>query len=259
MSIEKTKIWLEEHFDEPIKICSKLVSSSNKEDAVEFYDYLVSFGMYQPNPTSREMFHQLKDEDSWSKVENIYVKYKIKWSGPDIPVYIFPMRRTRYSKIDHKSGVSFANKMFLFLTPLLDVRELEALIVHEYHHICRLKYLTKPYHEFTLLDSILMEGFAEYAVTKFCGKNYNAKWTSYYNNEELEYFWEKYLMKNLQAKKTEPIHDAILFGKGRFPDLMGYAAGYQIINLLYKKKSFTFRETFTIKEDEVMKVLDSLF
>ena len=61
------------------------------------------------------------------------------------------------------------------------------------------------------------------------------------------------LMKNLQAKKTEPIHDAILFGKGRFPDLIGYAAGYRLINLLYKKKSFTFRETFTIKEDEVMK------
>ena len=34
----------------------------NKEDAVELYDYLVSFGMYQPNTTSREMFHQLKDE-----------------------------------------------------------------------------------------------------------------------------------------------------------------------------------------------------
>ena len=69
----------------------------------------------------------------------------------------------------------------------------------------------------------------------------------------------KVFNENLRAKKTEPIHDAILFGKGRFPDLMGYAAGYQIINLLYKKKSFTFRETFTIKEDEVMKVMDSLF
>ena len=54
--------------------------------------------------------------------------------------------------------------MFLFLTPSLAEKELEALIVHEYHHICRLKILAKPYHEFTLLDSILMEGFAEYAV-----------------------------------------------------------------------------------------------
>lgn len=259
MSIEKTELWLDEHFDDPIKICSRLASSSNKKDAAELYDYLVSFGMYQPNPIAKEMFHRLKAEDSWSKVENIYVKYKTKWSGPDIPVYIFPLKKTRFAKIDHKSGVSFKNKMFLFLTPSLAEKELEALIVHEYHHICRLKYLAKPYHEFTLLDSILMEGFAEYAVTKFCGKNYNAKWISYYNNEELDYYWKKYFMKNLQAKKSEPIHDAILFGKGRFPDLIGYAAGYRLINLLYKKKSFTFRETFTIKEDEVMKRLDSLY
>ena len=41
MGIEKTKIWLEEDFDEPINICSRLVSSSNKEDAVELYDYLI--------------------------------------------------------------------------------------------------------------------------------------------------------------------------------------------------------------------------
>lgn len=258
MSIEKTDLWLDEHFEDPVKICSKLTSSSNKEDAAELYDYLVSFGMYQPNPMTMKMFHKLKDEDSWSKVENLYLKYKAKWNGPDIPVYIFPMRRTRFSKIDPKSGVSFKNKMFLFLTPSMDDRELEALVVHEYHHICRLKYQEKPYHEFTLLDSILMEGFAEYAVTKCCGKNYNAKWISYYNNEELEYYWKKYVMKNLEAKKMDPIHDAILFGKGRFPNLIGYAAGYRLINLLYNQKSFTFRETFTIKEDEVLKRLDSL-
>jgi hypothetical protein len=99
VSIEKTELWLDEHFNDPIKICSRLASSSNKKDAAELYDYLVSFGMYQPNPIAKEMFHRLKAEDSWSKVENIYVKYKTKWSGPDIPVYIFPLKKTRFAKM----------------------------------------------------------------------------------------------------------------------------------------------------------------
>ncbi|MDF1512080.1 DUF2268 domain-containing putative Zn-dependent protease, partial [Robertmurraya sp. DFI.2.37] len=29
-------------------------------------------------------------------------------------------------------------KCFLFLTPLEDLMELEALFVHEYHHVCRM-------------------------------------------------------------------------------------------------------------------------
>ena len=116
--------------------------------------------------------------------------------------------------------------MFLFLTPLLDVRELEALIVHEYHHICRL----------SIQRNRIMNYFIRFHSNGgFCGICRNKvivgrtiMQNGLHNimNEELEYFWEKYLMKNLRAKKTETIHDAILFGKGRFPDLMGYAAGY---------------------------------
>ena len=219
MSIEKTELWLEEHFDDPIKICSRLASSSNKKDAAELYDYLVSFGMYQPNPIAKEMFHRLKDEDSWSKVENIYVKYKTKWNGPDIPVYIFPLKKTRFAKIDHKSGVSFKNKMFLFLTPSLDEKELEALIVHEYHHICRLKYLSKAVSGIHFIRFHSNGGVCGVCCNKICGKNYNAKWISYYNNEELDYYWKKYFMKNLQAKKTEPIHDAIIIWKRKISRL----------------------------------------
>ncbi len=254
MSVEKTDEWLEENFDDPIKICGLFSSISKKEETIKLYNYLVSFGMYEPNWRSKEMFHKLRDEDIWSKVEKIFIKYKKKWSGPDISVYIFPMRRLR----NQKSGVSFKDKMFLFLTPLLDERELEALIMHEYHHVCRLNKLEKPFNEFTLLDSILMEGFAEFAVSKYCGKNYNAKWTSYYSSDELEYYWKKFLLKNLQAKRTETIHDALLFGRGRFPDLIGYAAGYQLINLLYKKESFTISETFTftLMEEAVIKLLN---
>ncbi len=66
--------------------------------------------------------------------------------------------------------------MFLFLTPLEDEKELEALIIHEYHHVCRMNKITKPIQEYTLLDSMVMEGLAEYTVENYCGKNYNAKW-----------------------------------------------------------------------------------
>ena len=78
----------------------------------------------------------------------------------------------------------------------------------------------------------------------------------YYTNEELEYFWKKYLNKNLQAKRTEKIHDSLLFGMGSFPDLLGYAAGYQLIKDLCKKQNLTIFDSFSMKTEEVVKQFD---
>ena len=103
-----------------------------------------------------------------------------------------------------------------------------------------------------MLDSIVMEGFAEYAVQKYCGKNYNAKWISFYTSDELEYYWKKYFVKNLSAKRSEEIHNVLLFGRGRFPDLLGYAVGYQMIKDLEKKKRITIKESFSLKTEDII-------
>ena len=148
VSIERTDEWLAENFYNPIKICNKFDISADEEAAVELYDYLVSFGMYKPNRQAQEIFVQLKKGDIWSKVEDIFDRYRKKWNGPNIPIYIFPMGRVRNAIVHDKAGVSFKNKMFLFLTPLQDDKEIEALIVHEYHHVCRLNNQTKELQEY---------------------------------------------------------------------------------------------------------------
>lgn len=258
MSVERTDKWLEDHFYEPRKICSSFISFKGEEDELELYDYLGSFGMYRPSRIAEKTFLQLKKVDIWSKVEPILGEYQRKWKGPDIPVYIFPINERQNAKLNGKSGVSFRDGMFLFLSPLQDEKELEALIIHEYHHVCRMNKLAKPISDYTLLDSIMMEGFAEHIVTKYCGREYNMKCISDYTNEELGFYWEKYFRMNIQTKRTETIHDVLLFGIGRFPHLVGYAVGFWLIESIGKKHNFTITETFSMKTEEMIALLDTL-
>jgi uncharacterized protein YjaZ len=258
VGIERTDKWLEDHFDEPIKICSRFISSERVEDESELYDYLGLFGMYRPSRMAKKMFLQLKKADTWSKAEHILDRYQRKWQGPDVPVYIFPINERKNNKLNGKSGVSFQNSMFLFLSPLQDEKELEALVVHEYHHVCRLNRLVKPISDYTLLDSIVMEGFAEHIVTKYCGREYNMKCLSDYTNEELDFYWKKHFKMNIQTNRMEPLHDALLFGIGRYPPLLGYAVGYWLIECISKKHHFTIKETFSMKTEEMLDLIDTL-
>lgn len=258
MGIERTDKWLEDHFYEPRKMCSKFISPQREEAESELYNYLGLFGMYRPSRMAEKTFLQLKKVDIWSKVEHILDQYQRKWKGPDIPVYIFPIDERQTAKLNGKSGVSFQNSMFLFLSPLQDEKELEALAVHEYHHVCRLNRLVKPISDYTLLDSIVMEGFAEHIVTKYCGREYNMKCLSDYTSEELTFYWKKYFKMNMQTKRMDPLHDALLFGKGRFPHLLGYAVGYWLIDCISKKHPFTIKETFSMKTSDMMELLETL-
>ena len=186
------------------------------------------------------------------KARQIFNQYKSLWHGPDIPIYIFPIHS---SVKEARSGVSFKDKMFLFLSPLVDIKELESLIVHEYHHVCRLNQGTKFVHEYTVLDSMVMEGFAEFAVRKYCGEKNNAKWVHRFTDEQLENFYERYIKQYLDVKRTDQIHDRIIFGKGFYPELLGYSVGYWLVKKANQKQDFSIEETFLIKSEEIIKIL----
>ncbi|WP_394235426.1 DUF2268 domain-containing protein [Niallia oryzisoli] len=253
MGIERTDKWLDEYFNDPLRICRQMRSSFKDKGESELYRYLLTFGMYRPSRMTNEIFHELKKSDSWTKVEKLYAEYQKKWNGPDIPVYIFPFGKKRASKSEMKGGVSFKDAMILFLSHYNnEEKELEALFVHEYHHVCRLNESHKPLKDYTLIDSLVMEGFAEHAVTTYCGDSYNANWVSRYSDEELRHYWERDVKKHLQAKRTDPIHDAILFGKFRYPDLLGYSLGYWLIKKASQKKHFSIQDTFSVKSEKLM-------
>lgn len=202
------------------------------------YQYLVNFGMYRPNRQTKEIYKNLVEQKVWGKVQNIFVKYKKLWNGPDIPIYIFPFEPNRKRK-EKKSGVSFPDKLFLFIGDIEDEKEIEALFIHEYHHVCRIHNQKKKIEEYTLLDSIIMEGLAEYTVKRYCGEQYNAHWCQMYKEKEIIKYWEEDFKENLNILKTEKRHDILLFGLGKHPDMAGYCLGYYLVTNYLNQRALT--------------------
>ncbi|RID82075.1 hypothetical protein D1970_20330 [Mesobacillus zeae] len=213
------------------------------------YEFMRGFGMYRPGRGSWATFEELKEKDIWGKTDRIYKKYKSRWKGPDIPVNIFPMDLSNERLMNEgrgKSGVSFRDSLFLFLTPIEDEKQLEALFIHEYHHVCRLQAQKKSIRDNTLLDSIVLEGLAEHIVELEIGRENGAQWCDRYSEEQLLPYWKQSISKNLEVKKHEPLHDKILFGIGRYPTLLGYAAGYDLIRKYKQKKKLTIKDSIDL-------------
>lgn len=256
MGIVNTEEWLNDNFDEPLKICTKLKPFFQELNEKEIYAYLKKFMMYNPSRNTRNTFQQMKESNLWRNTENIFLKYQKLWDGPNVPVYIFPMEVGKglfIRNTQNKCGVSFQDKMFLFLGDVKDKREIEAVFVHEYHHVCLLRKLNKKLAEYSLLDSIVMEGLAEKAVEKYCGKDYLADWCRKYSDKDIKKWWDSYVFPNLCRKKNERIHDQILYGVGRYPSMLGYSVGYHIVERFYREKNFSAKASFSISPEELLK------
>jgi uncharacterized protein YjaZ len=256
MGVIPTDQWLKEEFEHPTKISEKLIPYFKGQGKDEIYNQLMKFGMYRPSRMSKNNLDFMMEQKFWDRVQHLLNRYKKKWSGPDIPVFLFPLGQSRgfFMRRDsnNKSGVSYPNKMFLFFSQLDDLKELEALFVHEYHHVCRLRMLNKKMEDYTLLDSIIIEGLAEYAVLKNCGKEYLAKWCRMYSEKELAVLWDKYLVNQLTKRKNERSHDELLYGGGRIPNLLGYAVGYNIVENFYKDHNYSTKRSFILPASEYL-------
>jgi uncharacterized protein YjaZ len=253
----ETDKWLETDFHRPLEICERMRESFGGDSSIRIYQYLLDFGMYRPNRRTLEAFTELKERKAWERLEKIILKYKKKWHGPDVPVYLFPkhtggMFSTR-SHDTQKSGVSFEDKVFLFISPLDDEKELEALFVHEYHHVCRLNKQKKVVKDNTLLDAVILEGLAENAVLEMCGERYLAKWCTQYSSKELSQIWNREFKKHLDCKKTSRLHDDLLFGLKKYPPLIGYALGYKIVTLYKEKNKLSINDSFILTPERIMK------
>lgn len=250
MVVVRTDEWLDKEFSNPVGICKRFLKEFNETEAKPIYDYLSSFGMYSPNRASFQTYERMKEKKVWETIHRIYEKYRGKWNGPRVTIYIFPISKSsnlffRETK-SHKSGVSFPDRVFLFIGDLKDELELESLFVHEYHHVCRIRKQKEDPSEFTFLDSMILEGLAEWQVEKSCGANYLADWCHYYSREDIEMYMKRFIKSNLHVKKTDPLHDRLLFGLGVYPKLLGYACGYYLVRSYYKENYFSTKTSFTI-------------
>lgn len=238
-----------------MKICQELLETFGEEKPGNIYNYLLNFGMYRPNRRTYEDYKKLKELKSWNTAERIYQGYRKKWKGPNVQIYIFPASANNslfHKREGEKSGVAFKDKLFLFLPPLEDKKEIEALLIHEYHHVCRLNRQKKQILDCTLLDSIVLEGLAEHAVADYCGESYQAKWCQYYTQEEINTYWEKFLSKELHVTKNKKLHDEILYGFKGYPKMIGYAAGFEIVSRYCEDKKLRIEDSFNLPSEQFL-------
>ena len=256
MGIVPTYEWLDEDFADLQRISKRLLPYFTKDiDDRSLYRYLAEFGMYRPNRATWDGLVWLKEEKIWDRVGNLLRKYRKRWNGPDIDVFIFPKNSSTFFRStgdNRKSGLSFPDKMFLSLSPIDDEGELEALFIHEYHHICRMSRQAKSLHEYTLLDSLVLEGCAEYTVSKLLGKKYRAYWCDSYSKEILEDCWYSFIKEHLSIKREHRLHDLILFGGRRYPKLIGYAAGYWLVDKYFQRFPFSEKTSLIVSSESIL-------
>ena len=252
MGIMETDKWLAGDYRSPSEICVRFSSLFAEENPERLYDYLKSYGMYIPPGQTGKTAEKMKKSNIWSRAERIFNLLRKKWGGPDVPVFIFPLREPGFFNRpgESKSGLAFADKLFLFVHPDIRDIELKALLIHEYHHTCRLEKQKKDSMDYTLLDSMIMEGLAEYTVLKYTGKQGLAKWTSLYKEEELEGMWNRYLKDHAAIMRDDPLHDQLLLGRRPYPKMLGYCAGYYLVSKLAPKN---IQSTFSLEADAFIK------
>jgi uncharacterized protein YjaZ len=236
VAVVPTDDWLAEWIDNPLDFLKK--TKNGKDDQQSFYQYLTKHGMYRSARLAGDIYEKMKEKKLWERFALFEKKYKRKWNGPSVPIYLFPVQEKRgmFQSSMKKSGVCFKDEIFFFVTDQEDPKEYEALFVHEYHHCVRMKRLSKKEDHYTLLDSIIFEGLAENAVKEYCGEKYVAPWTKAYDEQELSRYYEKWIEPNLEVKRSSPLHDQLLLGQKSFPKMLGYSSGYRLVEHFLKKQ-----------------------
>lgn len=183
--------------------------------------------------------------DAWAVVSKHLHHFMYAWDGPDSVVYLLPIIHG-----STKNGVSYPNGICLFISPHVTKEELRALFVHEYHHRCRRHTLNEPP---TLLDSLLMEGLAEYAVAQLYGEQALSAWTTRYSLADVHLYWDAHFVPNLQLKGLHA-HRPFLFGDEQtFPPWIGYCTGYRIVEAYVSNHGpIDLKETLQIRAETLL-------
>jgi len=240
MDIINTGEWL---LDEPhpAELAVKLQDYFPGWSAYEIEAHLARNGMFR----KEKNWPFLYKKEVWEVIKKEADMLKKEWQGPSIPIFIFPSDDQNEELLKlyaGKSGLAFADKLFLFVHEQTGTKELRALFTHEYNHVCRFKKLKKPDAAFTLLDTVIAEGIAENAVLERFGKDYTAGWTKTYTTNELEHIWQKIILPNVHLLKSSIKHQLILFGKKGYPRMSGYCTGFYLVHNYLKKNGLAIKD-----------------
>ena len=199
------------------------------------YYELLRNGLFEPIEWVHlnETVKQLEENNVWQVVKKEYKRLKKLWNGPKVNIYIYPLTKKR-PKIAgmkaNKNGVAYNDALFLFVSTELSKEEVAALFAHEYHHICRLRYLNKAPFEMKLQDSLVIEGMAECAVQEVYGEQWLSPWAKRYSVTEALAMWQQLFVPALHIKGVKEHHPFLYGDKNKgLPLWAGYCVGYYIV------------------------------
>lgn len=258
MGIVRTDRDLEKLYYSPSKLCEKLEPYFDGTSGGEIYDHLVTFGMYRPYRGGIKVVEKLSAAGVWETAESEFLELKQAWEGPDVPVFIYPSdsRNERIKReFKGKSGLAFKDKLFLFLSEGNSDLEIRAILIHEYNHAARINKVKKNERDFTLLDSVIMEGLAENAVVERLGATEAASWTNKYTERQLRDIWEKFIKPNKDIPRSHRKHHDLLYGTKFIPRMAGYCAGYYLVRKFIEKEKLSGKNLLKISSEEIVSTI----
>ncbi|WP_429339186.1 DUF2268 domain-containing protein [Ornithinibacillus bavariensis] len=255
LTVIRTDKWLEKAYQKPDEIFKKLSSYFDNADEKDVAMYLTQHGMYyKPVRNGEALVESLRKKNVWGIVQQEEEKLSKLWKGNNIPIFIFPSNtynRQIMEQYNGRSGLSFRDKLFLFISDINSEDEIRALFTHEYNHCCRLAHNPKDEKDYSLLDVIVLEGMAEQAVNERYGKELQAPWTQYYTQEEAEKIWKSIVQPNADLPKSSRRVTEILYGKKLFPHMAGYCVGYYLVNRYCQQTGKESKDLLSIPSEKI--------
>jgi len=219
---------------------AQLFNQDRTKSQDEWLSFLVDQGMIPISEGTKNNWLRWRRQLKIMEHTRFIKKLQDVFSGPDIDLYLFPLNRDHkkiMNDLDGKNGCSFKTYVLLFWKDDLPLIKQKALLLHEYHHIARLYHQGENERTIPLLESMIMEGVAEWEVEKRLGKDHLAPWTSMYSEEEMIKWWNRLYKGRLQLR-GRTFHHPYLFGDlDGIPPMMGYQIGYYLVSQFMNKHS----------------------
>ncbi|WP_062048051.1 DUF2268 domain-containing protein [Bacillus sp. JCM 19034] len=252
MGVVRTDKWLQAYVNDSSEATVRQqkwmiepLSSLFETDHLESLQaHLWQLGLFTPDQDLGEEIKVWFKNHPWSVVKKEYERLRKKWDGPACKIYLLPLihQPPRLLKeLGYKTGITLQNTIILFIKPTLSKEQIRALVIHEYHHACRLAFTKEKEDKMTFLESICMEGLAEWAVREELGGKECAIWTTYYDHTPYDYHWfQRYIKPNLFKKGRRSYH-TLLYGdpENGIPIWLGYYLGYKLVESAAKKYETT--------------------
>ncbi|KHF38808.1 DUF2268 domain-containing protein [Halalkalibacter okhensis] len=214
-------------------IIRPLCNIFSTDDILGLHQYLIRMGLFLPDQSINLEYEKWSESLPWFIIQDQFLKLKKKWNGPDAKIYILPMNQKDpflRTELGGKTGLSLDNAIVLFIDSTTTKEDLQALITHEYNHICRLSRMNQSEESVTFLESMIMEGLAEFAVKEELGKSACASWTTRYDHVSIGPWFERWVRPHLW-KEGRQNYLSYLYGNKELgiPLWLGYYTGYKMV------------------------------